>query len=382
MKHAAFISYSHKRDEALAASLETALEAFAKPLFRRRALSIFRDASGLSAAPHLWASIEVNLAASEYFILMASPDSAKSPWCQKEVEYWIQNKSMDRFLIALTHGELEWNEEAGDFDWHQTDAVPEVLAGAFAGEPLYVDCRQPIPRERQHLGTPEFEELVVQLAATLHGKKVEDMVGEAARQHRRNLRVRNSAIVVLSALTLLASAMSVYANKQRGIAVERQAEAEAATTQAQSLLQLTLQGRGQRYDEDQPIDRIILQLEEEQERPLQELVEIRALRQEVNATNYDYMVWVDVPSFRTDEIREVRYEWPEEGGFRYARESFVSRESSTGYAFAWRGTNAVKDSIRIEIIPVDSSASAIVRMFPIRDHLQIVYEESIEVKRE
>ena len=241
VKHAAFISYSHQLDGALAASLETALEAFAKPLFRRRALSIFRDASGLSAAPHLWASIEANLAASEYFVLMASPDSAASPWCRKEVEYWIQNKSMDRFLIALTHGELEWDQEAGDFDWGRTDAVPDVLAGAFAGEPLYVDCRQPIPKERQHLGAPEFEGLVVQLAATLHGKKVEDMVGEAARQHRRNLRVRNSAIVVLSALTMLASAMFVYANQQRVIAEKLQADAEEATSQAQRLLQLTLQ---------------------------------------------------------------------------------------------------------------------------------------------
>lgn len=373
MTHAAFISYSHERDGALAASLETALEGFAKPLFRRRALNIFRDASELSTSPHLWASIEANLAASKYFILMASPASAESRWCRKEVAYWMEHKPMDRFLIVLTDGELVWDEEAGDFHWDTTDAIPDILAGSFAGEPLFVDCRQPIPEEQQHFKNPEFERIVVQLAATLHGRKAEDMMGEAARQHRRNLRIRNSAIGVLSLLTLVASGMFVYANGQR-------ADAEQATAQAQDLLQLTLRGRGQRYDQSQPIDRIIGQLEDEQERPLEELLEIRAVREPVNAGNYDYMVWVDVPSFRTEEIQEVRYEWPEEGGYPYARASFVSRESSTGYAFSWRGTNAVKDRIDIDIILRDGTGPAIRRPFAIRDHLQIVHEERIPIK--
>jgi hypothetical protein len=68
MKYKAFISYSHGQDAKLAPCLETALEKFAKPTFKRRALDIFRDSNDLSASPDLWGKIEDGLDGSEYFI--------------------------------------------------------------------------------------------------------------------------------------------------------------------------------------------------------------------------------------------------------------------------------------------------------------------------
>ena len=58
MPYDAFISYSHSADQRLAAALERALQAFARPWNRRRALDIFRDEGNLNLSAHLWGSIQ------------------------------------------------------------------------------------------------------------------------------------------------------------------------------------------------------------------------------------------------------------------------------------------------------------------------------------
>ena len=105
----AFISYSHALDKPIAATLQTAIQRLGKPWYRRRALRIFRDDTSLSATPHLWPSIEQALARSRYLILLISPQSAASPWVGKEVAYWLANKSIDTFLMAVTDGEVGWD---------------------------------------------------------------------------------------------------------------------------------------------------------------------------------------------------------------------------------------------------------------------------------
>ena len=215
MKYNAFISYSHRQDGELGVNLEKALEKFAKPTFKRRALNIFRDANDLSAASNLGNKIKAGLDNSEYFIFMASVASAQSKWCQREVEYWREHKSMDNFLIALTDGEIFYDETTSDFDWSRTTALPKNVSGAFAGEPLYTDFRNVGPKEQQNLKNQDFESKIVHIAATLHKKSVGDMVGEAIKQYKRTLRLRNGAITVLSILLLIAIGASIYAIRQR-----------------------------------------------------------------------------------------------------------------------------------------------------------------------
>src|SRR6266511_820801 len=139
--YAAFPSYSHALDGRLGAAVQTGLERFAKPWYRIRALRVFRDKLSLSASPGLWSSIERGLEASEWLLLMASPEAARSPWVRKEVGWWLQHRSADRLLIVLTSGQLAWDSAQDDFEWSRTDALPEeVLRGAFAEEPFWVIC--------------------------------------------------------------------------------------------------------------------------------------------------------------------------------------------------------------------------------------------------
>jgi hypothetical protein len=126
----AFISYSHAADGKLAPALRNGLQRFATPwrVFRWRnpvrALRIFQDQASLSANPALWPTIEQGLGSAEWFILLASPEAANSPWVEKEIDFWCRNKRAERLLIVQTDGDIAWDHDNNDFDWAKTTARP------------------------------------------------------------------------------------------------------------------------------------------------------------------------------------------------------------------------------------------------------------------
>jgi hypothetical protein len=95
-RYDAFISYSHAADGALAPAVQHGLQALAKPLYQRRALRIFRDQTSLAVTPALWPTIQQALEASQYFILLASPAAAQSPWVRQELAWWMQHTGNPR----------------------------------------------------------------------------------------------------------------------------------------------------------------------------------------------------------------------------------------------------------------------------------------------
>src|SRR5215470_4812500 len=124
MGYNAFISYSHAADSTLAAALQSALHSFARPWYKLRALHIFRDQTNLAVNPALWSSIRDALDQSLFFILLASPEAAASPWVEREAEYWIARNGPSRILIVLTGGTLQWDHSAGSFIPVDTNALP------------------------------------------------------------------------------------------------------------------------------------------------------------------------------------------------------------------------------------------------------------------
>ena len=177
MAYHAFISYSHSDDARLAPALQSALQRLAKPLYRMRALNIFRDKTGLAATPSLWGDIEVALAQSKYFILLASPQAARSEWVDKEIAWWLTNRSVATLLIVLTRGELSWDDTRGDFDLTRSSAMPGVLRGQWQAEPLFVDLRWTTAAADLGLHNQRFLDAVLDLAAPLHGKAKNDLAG-------------------------------------------------------------------------------------------------------------------------------------------------------------------------------------------------------------
>src|SRR5436305_11969393 len=119
------------RTKPIAAALQSAVQKLGKPWYRRRALRVFRDDTSLSATPHLWPTIEQALSQSRYLILLTSPEAAASQWVDKEVAWWLEHKSVDTFLIAVTEGELAWDNERVDFKRADHGPLPPSLYGKF-----------------------------------------------------------------------------------------------------------------------------------------------------------------------------------------------------------------------------------------------------------
>ena len=84
-RYDAFISYNHGADSELAPAVERGLQRLAKPWYRLRALSVFRDLSDTGLNDSLWGTVQRQLDGSRWLIVMACPESAASPWVQREV---------------------------------------------------------------------------------------------------------------------------------------------------------------------------------------------------------------------------------------------------------------------------------------------------------
>ncbi len=224
MTYKAFISYSHAADGKLAPAIQSAVQSFAKPWYKLRGIRVFRDETTLAMTPKLWPSIEMALDESEHFLLLASVESSRSKWVQREVEHWLQNKASDKLLIIVTGSlPLASEDTAVDFNWIRANLLPPTLASKLPQEePLYLDLRWIRSEEHLSARNPRFLGEVAGLLATLTGRPKDELIGQDVREHRRLRRLAWSAIVVLTLLSVISTLAAVWATWQRDKAIARQ----------------------------------------------------------------------------------------------------------------------------------------------------------------
>ena len=228
---AVFLSYSRGASEQLAVDLQAALERFAKPWYRLRAIRVFRDDSSMSANTALWSTIQTGLTQSSWFVLLATPASAASPWVAQEIEWWLQHRGPQRLLIVQAEGDLYWDRVARAFSSTST-AIPAVLHCAYPEEPRWIDMRWYAADPDRGKADPRFTERVADLSAAVRGIERDTLVGENVRQHRRSIRLARGAIVVLSLLLVLSLAAGLLAIDQRRAAIAQRNEARTQANQA------------------------------------------------------------------------------------------------------------------------------------------------------
>jgi hypothetical protein len=236
----AFVSYSHQADQRLAAALQDSLQQFAKPYYAIRAFNVFRDQTDLSANPSLWPKIEAALDASEFFLLLASPDSARSYWVKREIDHWLRahQGKPSNLLLLLTAGDICWDVIQREFDWNRTNALPQVLdwdpsngnptltSGIFTDAPFHVDLRWARDQSVFSLRDPKFLDDIGTVAAELHGQPKSALVGRDVAEHKRFRQVRMSAIVALAILAMAAAifGISAYIDKNKARSAQGLAE--------------------------------------------------------------------------------------------------------------------------------------------------------------
>jgi tetratricopeptide (TPR) repeat protein len=231
----AFISYSHAKDKPIAAALQSVIQKLGKPWYRRRALRVFRDDTSLSATS-LWPTIEQALGQSRFLIVLASPEAAASQSVNKEVAYWLEQKSPDTLLIAVTDGELAWDNTLGGFAWHDSMPLPTVLMSRFASEPKWVDLTA--YRDGANPRDAKFTELAADVAAAIHGIPKEDLLSQEVRQQRRALTLAWSAAGSLMILVAVAGWQWKTAVDAEHLAVKqlnRAVAAEASATEQKDI---------------------------------------------------------------------------------------------------------------------------------------------------
>jgi WD40 repeat protein len=227
-KYDAFVSYSHAGEEEIAQRLQEGVERFAKPWYRTRSMRLFLDKNSLTASPGLWSSIEDALVESRWLVLIASKRAGRSPWVEREIRWWLENRSAKTLIIVVADGQLVWDRDRNDFDPEASSAMPPVLQGALDEEPLWV----PIVGEE-----PSDEELrsaIIDVAAPLKGIPKERLVAAAEQERRRTMRWVFGVIVGLSVLLIAAIIAGVIALNQRSTALAQATRAESRQVAAAS----------------------------------------------------------------------------------------------------------------------------------------------------
>lgn len=250
MGHDAFISYSHAADSQLAPRLQDGLQRLAKPWWRRRSLHVFRDDTGLTANPGLWSSIVTAMDDSDWFVFLASPEAAESPWVQRELGHWLERNGPDKLLPVVTGGTWVWDSARDDFDMAASSAVPAVLAGAFLEEPRHVDMTWARSEDQVDLRNARFRDQVAEIGAPIHGMAKDDLEGADVREHRRTLRWAwgaAAALLVLTGLSVIAGLVAMRnadeAAAQRDEASMQRVSAEESAADAQQQQQVAEEER-------------------------------------------------------------------------------------------------------------------------------------------
>lgn len=225
----AFISYSHKGEGRVASALQSGMQKFAKPWYQRRSMEIFRDETGLAMTHELWPAIMQSLARSQHFLLLASPEAATSEWVEKEVIWWLEERSIDNLHLILTDGQIVWNEPSNHFDPHLTTALPAPLLDVYKNEPAYLDLRWPKVNSDLTLDNNEFRAAVRAAVASVRGITPEQVFSEEQLALSKNMTIAAVTILCLLGLTL---ALGITVRQVSYKRVEADAGRIAAISQA------------------------------------------------------------------------------------------------------------------------------------------------------
>jgi len=202
-RYAAFISYAHA-DETAAARLHNMLESYRPPRphqgKRHFLRPVFRDKAELTASHSLSDEIKAAVEGSRKLLVLCSPAAKVSHWVNEEIKLFRSLHGEDAILCALVEGTPD------------TSFPPALLEGGR--EPLAADLSG---------GTEGFRYGVLQIAASLLGIGLDDLVRRDARRRRR------IGTAVIAGALLFSGAMgasTLSAMKARAAADANRAEAE------------------------------------------------------------------------------------------------------------------------------------------------------------
>lgn len=190
---------------------------------------------------------------------------------------------------------------------------------------------------------------------------------EAEREKQDKSRKRKIAFLsfgVVILLGLLGLSYSQWRNAVNATQSLKSAQdsLDVANSNLENVLQLAVKGRTEKYS-GLNTENLIETLEQDRNHPIENLIVPRAASTFVSGRNYTFLLWIDVPSFRRDEIKEVVYKLC--SGF--SDRLRISREPSSGFAVGYLGWGLCP---MIEITVILQDGTEIVKNFPMEEYLE------------
>lgn len=206
--YSAFISHSH-RDREVAERIQRRLESYRLPRALRkthpaRLRPVFRDRDELAAAPDLDVELRAALAASDFLIVVCSPDAVTSQWVAREIEVFQELKGDRHILAAIVRGD-------------ETNAFPSGLKHTGSDHRMHV----PLAANFQRSGDgPRLA--LLKLVAPLAGVRLDALIGRDAQRRQRRLiavvALALAAVAILAILLVRAVEARREADRQRAAA--------------------------------------------------------------------------------------------------------------------------------------------------------------------
>jgi tetratricopeptide (TPR) repeat protein len=237
LRYWAFLSYSH-HDKLVARRLQRQLETYRLPrrLVGRetaegpvpaRASPVFRDRDELHAGADLKASVQEALSRSRWLIVVCTPDSARSPWVNREIIEFKRLRGERHVLALIARGEPFASDMPGR---EAEECFPPALRRALTadglpeGEPL-----EPIAADMRKQGDGA-QRAVLKLLAGMVGVGFDDLVRRDMQRRVRWLSALAAASVVGVMVFALMAVMAVQARN----------EAQHQRLQAEGLIEFML----------------------------------------------------------------------------------------------------------------------------------------------
>jgi WD40 repeat protein len=214
-----------------------ALRRYARSIFRppRR---IFRDEDHLVPENELPDLIDRALQASEFLILIASRDSARSIWVEDELRTWCEQMGRSKKLIfVLVNGDIIFDPDTKQIDWKATNAIPSFMHKHLEKVPLFIDLRDIETVEQLDINDPTFRKGIEAITARLVGVSPEDIFGKARRIYRRNIQFVSAICLVAITAAVVAFLFQRQARESELIARNSERAAKRELVRANKLQQ-------------------------------------------------------------------------------------------------------------------------------------------------
>ncbi len=225
-EYTAFISYRHlELDMQVADRVHEMIERYRIPRGLRKNGQVhfkkaFRDQEELPLTSDLTRDIYHALDESEFLVVICTPDTPKSQWVTREIEYFISQHGWDRVLTVLAAGTTETSVPKPV----TTRYAPDGVTILEEREPLSAMIVADTERERNRLLKKEF----LRLAAAMLGCPYDSLV-QRNKRYRMQLLAGAMGIVAAVALAFAGTVVSKNAEIQKYMTELEYTQSEALT---------------------------------------------------------------------------------------------------------------------------------------------------------